>query len=393
MPTPIPPDLLEKVATASQPFHYLGDTVLVYRGEADEVHLQTWMPNFPPPPPFAQISADLHYLRLPLPSTGRIEYRLRLRSGRTQTAIEDPLNPPSASNPFGVNSVVTGPQYRLPWYEKGASLGEGSLHEIRVHSSSLGGRRHHHVYLPAGITRKEARTLLLVHDGSDFLKHGGLGRALDQLVDKGVIPKLAALLVDPRDRIPEYGASINHSRHLVNEVLPHVARRLRIWAPGHRTVALGSSLGGVAALAVASHYPKAIGAVVSLSGSFAHRTDHFWPASVFLPVIDFLDSFDPSLLEGMRMYQSVGSYEGLVDFNRRLRPLLAAGGINLKSIETWTGHDWGAWRDRLEEALTFVLPTSRDRHSRLDSGERDSEGRPRAVVHNRDLPSGPSQDS
>lgn len=322
------------------------------------MHLQTWMPNFPTPPPFAQISADLHYLRLPLPSTGRIEYRLRLRRGRTQTAIEDPLNPPSASNPFGVNSVVTGPQYRLPWYEKGASLGEGSLHEIRVHSSSLGGRRHHHVYLPAGITRKEARTLLLVHDGSDFLKHGGLGRALDQLVDKGVIPKLAALLVDPRDRIPEYGASINHSRHLVNEVLPHVARRLRIWAPGHRTVALGSSLGGVAALAVASHYPKAIGAVVSLSGSFAHRTDHFWPASVFLPVIDFLDSFDPSLLEGMRMYQSVGSYEGLVDFNRRLRPLLAAGGINLRSIETWTGHDWGAWRDRLEEALTFVLPTS-----------------------------------
>jgi enterochelin esterase family protein len=58
------------------------------------------------------------------------------------------------------------------------------------------------------------------------------------------------------------------------------------------------------------------------------------------------------------VYQSVGRYEGLVDFNRHLQPLLRAGGMDVKYVETWTGHDWGAWRDRLEEALTFVLPES-----------------------------------
>jgi enterochelin esterase-like enzyme len=142
---------------------------------------------------------------------------------------------------------------------------------------------------------------------------------------------------------------------LVSELLPHLARRYRIWAPSGATVVLGSSLGAVAALAAASHFPKAIGAVVSLSGSFAHRSDHFWPASVFQPVIGFLDQFDPSLLEGMRMYQSVGRYEGLVDFNRRLHPRLVAGGMVVKWVETWTGHDWGAWCDRLLEALPFVL--------------------------------------
>lgn len=351
----MPSDLLELLATANRPFHYLDDTLLVYRGEADEVRLQTWMPNFPTPPPFTSLARNLHFLRLPLPGTARIEYRLLVRRGIRQAGIEDPRNPPSASNPFGVNSVVTGPDYRPPSFEPGPALGEGTTAEIRVNSASLGGRRHHRVYLPAGVTRKEARSLLLVHDGSDFLRHGSLGRALDQLTIKGVIPPIAAILLDPRDRITEYGASPAHSRHLAEEVIPHLARRVRIWAPAHRTVALGSSLGGVAALAVAFHYPKVVGAVVSLSGSFAHRSDHFWPASVFTPVISFLDTFDPSLLAGVRMYQSVGRYEGLVDFNRRLHPRLVAGGMRVKWVEAWSGHDWGAWLDRLEEALSFAL--------------------------------------
>ena len=70
-----------------------------------------------------------------------------------------------------------------------------------------------------------------------------------------------------------------------------------------------------------------------------------------------MKQFDPKVLVNVdRMYQSVGRYEGLVDFNRRLRPILSSGGARVKSVETWNGHDWGAWRDRLEDALTFLLP-------------------------------------
>jgi enterochelin esterase family protein len=356
----VPNDLLHLVETATGPFHYAGDTVLVFRDHAQAVRLQTWMPSFPDQPAFTSLASNLHFLRLPLPASARIEYRLEVHAGRRPVIIEDPLNPPSASNPFGVNSVVTGPDYERPWFESGVVAGSGSATEIRVNSLSLGGRRHHQVYLPYGVTRKDARTLLLVHDGSDFLEHGGLGRALDSLTDRQVIPPLAAILLDPRDRITEYGASVAHSRHVALEVLPHVARRLRIWAPGQRTVALGSSLGGVASVAVAAHHPGSVGAVVSLSGSFAHRTDYIWPESVFAPVISFLESFDPTLLAGFRMYQSVGRYEGLVDFNRRLHPILRAGGMNVRYVETWAGHDWASWRDRLEEALTFVLPSPMD---------------------------------
>jgi enterochelin esterase family protein len=75
-----------------------------------------------------------------------------------------------------------------------------------------------------------------------------------------------------------------------------------------------------------------------------------------MPVIGFLETFDPTLLAGFRMYQSVGRYEGLIDFNRRLHPVLQAGGLQIRYQETWTGHDWVSWMDRLEDALTFVLP-------------------------------------
>lgn len=350
----LPEELASLIKGATGPFHYNGDTVLVYRGQADKVELVTWMPGFPAADTFRRVGGDLWYLRLFLPGTARIEYRLRISAGRVAAEIDDPLNPHTTSNPFGENSVVAGPAYQPPWFAGSGFV--GSLNEIRVTSTRLGGRRHHHVYLPGGQTIKEASAVLLVHDGSDFLAHGGLGVALDRLVENGIIPPLVAILLDPWDRISEYSGSPIHSGHVVEEIIPHLSRRLRLRVPRQRTVALGSSLGAVASLALAYHYPAVVGAVASLSGSFAHRTDQFWPPAVFLPVIEFLEQLDAEVLEDSAIYQSVGRYEGLVDFNRRLRPLLSAGGARLRSVETWTGHDWAAWRDRLEDALAFLLP-------------------------------------
>ncbi|MGH8925561.1 MAG: alpha/beta hydrolase [Acidimicrobiia bacterium] len=347
-------DPLESIKTATGPFHFEGDTFVVYREPADRVELVTWMPSFPKTEDFRRLGADLFYLRLPLPSTARIEYRLRITHGRRRMEIDDPLNPPSTSNPFGENSVLAGPEYQQPWYA-GNGFG-GELTETRVTSTRLGGRRHHHVYVPAGQTRAQASALLLVHDGSDFLKHGGLGFALDRLVERGSVPPLIAILLDPWDRLREYGGSPQHSAHVAEEVLPHLTRRLRIRASRERTLAIGSSLGALASFALAYHHPSAIGGVASLSGSFIHQADDELPPAALLPILDFLTHLDPVVLEDSVIYQSVGRYEGLVDGNRRLRPILSAAGVKIRSVETWTGHDWEAWRDRLEDALGFLLP-------------------------------------
>ncbi|MGQ0848447.1 MAG: alpha/beta hydrolase [Actinomycetota bacterium] len=348
-------DLAQKVKAADRPFRNRDQTVVVFRGEADSVHLVTWMPRFPDPGPFLQVKKGLWCLPVLLPATARIEYRLAVvRSGHSQE-ISDPLNPPTAGNPFGTNSVLTGNAYRPPPYMTVDDPG-GHLFEIRVASNALGGRRHHHVYLPAGCQANTVAGLVLIHDGSGWLRYGGLAASLDRLIERGDIAPVAAVLLDPWQRIAEYGANPFHSQHLAEELLPHLDRRLRLRFPANRTAVMGSSLGAVASLSAAYHYPDRFGLVASISGSYAHRTDAEWAAGVFDPVVAFLRQFDPSVLGESSIYQSVGRYEGLVDFHRRLAPILRSGGARLHTVETWTGHDWLSWRDRLGEAFAFLFP-------------------------------------
>ncbi len=343
-------------AVPKAPFHDGDLTVLTYVGEAEAVHLVTWMPMFPPPPPFTLVGPDLWELRLRLPATARIEYRLAITNkGRTRQ-IDDPSNPPIAPNPFGSNSVLTGRAYRMPSYAKSpAEPLRGHLHQVRVTSAALGRRHHYHVYLPEGFKARVGHPVLLVHDGSDFLEFGDLGRSLDVLIGTGAVPSMAVVLLDPWNRISEYAANPAHSRHLTAEVVPHVVRRLRL----RPSVigALGSSLGAVAALATAWHHPEAIRRLALLSGSFAHKVDEERTPEVFAPIVQFLAEFeaDPRL-ENAAVYQSVGRYERLCDLNRRLAPIIGAAAARHLYQETWDGHHWGSWRDRLGDALSFLFP-------------------------------------
>ena len=167
---------------------------------------------------------------------------------------------------------------------------------------------------------------------------------------------MAVVLLDPWDRIAEYGANPAHSHHLVGEVLPHVVRRLRLRPTA--IGALGSSLGAVAALAAAWHHPQAFAGLALLSGSFAHTArPKIEPAEVFAPIVDFLAAFeaDPRL-EHTAVYQSVGRYERLCDLNRRMAPIIGASAARHLYRETWDGHHWGSWRDRLGERSRFLFP-------------------------------------
>ena len=334
------------------------DSVLTFRGEAEAVHLLTWMPMFPTPPPFIQVAPGIWQTRLRLPRTARIEYRLAVTSNGRTVQIDDPLNPPLASNPFGTNSVLVGPDYRLPWYvREPPEPARGQLHEVRVTSAALGHRRHHHVYLPEGFKARRGHPLLLVHDGSDFLQFADLAGCLDRLIESGTVDNMAAVLLDPWNRVAEYGANESHSRHLVFEVLPHVVRRLRLRPTG--VGAIGSSLGAVAALAASWHYPKSFSGLALLSGSFAHTLGEDRAPEVFASIVDFMARFeaDPRL-ENTAVYQSVGRYERLCDLNRRLAPMIRSAAARHLYQETWDGHHWGSWRDRLGAALAFLFPQS-----------------------------------
>lgn len=354
------------VEAAEGPFAFEGDTILIYRGEAEAVQFVQWMPRFPSAPPFSRNPDGTWFLRLPLPQTARVEYRLAVvrpnAVGKLRIdEIDDPLNPPSAVNPFGTNSVLAGPGYQSPWHRAvPPETKAGEVIEIRVTSRVLGGRRHHHLYLPPDHDPHKPYPLLLVHDGSDFLRFANLAGCLDLLIDQDQMAPLVAVLLDPWVRIAEYGANPRHTEHLAEEVMPHLSRRLRLLADRRHVGLMGSSLGAVASLAALWHRPEVFGRVALISGSFANRVDDEWPSSVFDPVVAFLRDMETDLtIHDTRIYQSVGRYEGLCDFNRRLGPILRGSGADLLYRETWDGHHWGSWRDRLGEALSFLFPPRR----------------------------------
>ncbi|HEX5672325.1 MAG TPA: alpha/beta hydrolase-fold protein, partial [Acidimicrobiia bacterium] len=214
-------------------------------------------------------------------------------------------------------------------------------------------------YLPTGFQRGTTLPLLVVHDGNDFLQHANVLSAIDFELTAGAIAPIAVLLIDPWERLAEYGASRDHAIHVVEEVLPHVQRRVGLLSrPGERAL-IGASMGAVASLATAWHFPRQFGRVGLISGTFVHTLNDNWPAEIFAPVTEFLESFarEPRLHD-YRAFTSVGRYEGLVDFHRRLNPLLRAARLQLHSVETWDGHHWGAWRDRLSDCLRFLFPTT-----------------------------------
>lgn len=333
-----------------------GTMLFVWQGRADAVELATWMPSFPDPPPFTRLAgSDVWVLILRLPATAMIEYRIGVgRHGRRAELI-DPLNPATTTNPFGSNSVATGAAYELPaWAEPRADVVGGHLGEIRIRSRVWGERRHHGLYLPRAPVDSGGLPLVVVHDGDDFVNHSRLLTVIDNLVADDVIPPVAALLHRPQTRHREYADDPRHAEHIVDEVLSHVSERADI-DPGRRLL-VGSSLGAVAALSVGWRHPDQFSTQVLLSGSFAGKTTGDRPGDIFEPVVGLVERVDEDgRLADHRIYLSCGRYEGLIDLNRALVPRLRAVGASVRYEETWDGHQWASWRDRLGPALAYAL--------------------------------------
>ena len=291
-------------------------------------------------------------LRLALPSTARIEYRIDVERGGSFESILDPLNPSIATNPFGRNSVLTGPDYRPPEWLAHTPDRSGSHSELRVMSRILGGRRSIQLYRPFGLSDDTAAPLLFVFDGTDYANHAALTRCFDTLVDKGHVAPFRAILSDPRKRHDEYIGSSEHAACMLEEVLPHVRRRVAVQG----LAAMGASLGAVAAWTAAVEAPEDFLGLILHSGTFV-RSDHTdLDDRMISSITAFVDSaLAEPLPVGIGVFQSCGRYESLIDWNREVSSVLAIDRDRYRYVETWTGHDWGAWRDQIAPGLELVL--------------------------------------
>jgi enterochelin esterase family protein len=338
-----------------------GRTVtFLYRGAADAVYLQHWIYGLTSAQPFTPVAgSDLWYLTQEIPVRSRVEYKLEVQQGSLQRLIRDPLNPLLAHDPFGANSVCQGAEYQAPgWIAPDPEARKGRIESLRVASRSLRGSQEVQVYLPARFRSTRRYPLLVVHDGFDYLHFTSLQTVLDNLIHRLEVAPMIVALVQSRARVREYAAHPDHSRFVVEELLPALEARYPLEKGAAARGLMGASFGAVASFAAAAESPGTFGRLLLQSGSFAF-TD-IGPSKrgpAFEPIVKFVNSYrERPMKVAEKVFLSCGVYESLIYENRSLVPILQSTGMDVRYVEAFDGHNWENWRDRLREGLSFLFP-------------------------------------
>jgi enterochelin esterase-like enzyme len=337
-----------------------GSVTFAYRGQADAVLLQHFIYGLPTSQPFARIDgSDLWYLILELPRESSMQYKLNVIHGDDHNWILDPLNSHRALDPYGANSVChTEGIARPDWTYPDPVARPGDLIKIRTKSRALGHFRDTLLYLPARFRRSRRYPLLLVHDGSDYLRFADIKTVFDNLIHRMEVAPMIIALTNSPDRLHDYADNEAHARYLVEELMPRLERDFPIRPEPAARGLMGASFGGVACLSTAWRYPGRFGRLLLQSGSFAFTdigANKRGPA--FEPVVRFVNAFRQNPGKpSEKVFVSCGTYETLIYENRSMVPLLQSIGMDVKYVEARDSHNWENWRDRLREGLSWLFP-------------------------------------
>jgi enterochelin esterase-like enzyme len=333
----------------------------LFRGEAEEVYLAQRIVGLPSRLPMRRIAGtSLWYVVLKVPKSSRINYQIEVVRPERVERFNDPLNPKLSHSPFGAISVCFSLGYTDPeWTFPDPYASPGELTDLVVQSRALERDCQVTLYQPAGFHRSASYPLLVMHDGGDFLQYAAAKAVLDNLIHRGEIPPLVAAFLHPKDRLLEYANSANHARFLTQELLPQLETEFPLVHNRSGRILLGASFGAIASLSTAYRSPSTYGSLVLMSGSFVFAdagTDH-GGGEVFDPVVKFVNQYrNHPRRVAERLFVSCGLYEPLIIPNRSIVPIFESADMQVRYVEARDGHTWENWRDRLRDALTWVLP-------------------------------------
>jgi enterochelin esterase family protein len=332
----------------------------VFHGRADQVNLRHFIYGLPSVQPFRRADGtDLWYLTLEVPERSRIEYKIERVLGSEREWMMDPLNPRVARDPYGANSVCAGEGYEVPeWIQPDPEARAGTIEDLVIRDKALAANRRVQVYLPARFRSSRRYPLLIVHDGTDYLRYAALQQVLDNLIHRLELAPLVVALIDSSRRLEDYAADPDHARFLGTSLVPALEARYPLVRRPTSRCLMGASFGAVAALHAAWTRPGFYGSLLLQSGSFAfsdigsHRR-----GPVFDPVAQFINELrEAPGRPAERIFMCCGIYESLIYENRSMVPLLQATEMDVRFVESRDGHNWENWRDRLREGLSWTFP-------------------------------------
>ncbi|HET9800756.1 MAG TPA: alpha/beta hydrolase-fold protein [Chthoniobacterales bacterium] len=247
-------------------------------------------------------------------------------------------------------------------------------------SKVLGNRRDVLVYLPPGYSRfsRTRYPVLYLHDGQNVFDAAtsfagvewGVDETAQRLIKQKAIEPLIIVAVANmgEERIHEYaptaavigphdhpkkrsrGMAGMYGRFLIDELKPFIDRKYRTKPEAEFTGLGGSSLGGLATLAIGIIFSETFSRLLVMSPSV------WWDDFSILRLLGYIDQ-KPAL----KIWLDMGTEEPEWKQVRDLRDaLISCGwchGIDLEYHEIpGAGHNEGAWAFRVEPALRFLFP-------------------------------------
>jgi predicted alpha/beta superfamily hydrolase len=247
-------------------------------------------------------------------------------------------------------------------------------------SKVLGNRREVLVYLPPGYRRfsRKDYPVLYLHDGQNVFDAAtafagvewGVDETAERLIQKKLIEPLIIVAVanTGEERIHEYaptggvidarakrkkrsrGLARVYGHFLMNELKPFIDRKYRTKREAAFTGLGGSSLGGLATLAIGILYPHAFSRLIVMSPSI------WWDDFAIYRLVDSIEQKPP-----LKIWLDTGTAEPGWEQACELRNRLI--GKDWKLLDDLqylevkgADHSEAAWARRIEPALRFLFP-------------------------------------
>ncbi len=247
-------------------------------------------------------------------------------------------------------------------------------------SQTLGNSRDVLVYLPPGYRRSRTRhyPVLYLHDGQNVFDAAtafagvewGADETAQRLIEQKLIEPLIIVAVanTGEQRVHEYaptrgrleegkrrrskGLLRHYGGFLINELKPFIDARYRTLTAAEHTGLGGSSLGGLATIALGLWFPNVFRRLAVMSPSI------WWDNCA---IYDMVEELDEEERPPLKIWLDTGTHEPGWERARVLRDGLLEKGWRLDDDLHYfeaegAEHSEGAWGHRLEAVLRFLFP-------------------------------------
>ena len=274
-------------------------------------------------------------------SNARIEY---VFGTDRETTWLDPNNKKKNTTFGSENSVLEMPAYRpSPWLPAPGYQLEGTLNEHQFESN--GQSREVTVYVPPGVKESQTLPSVYFHDGGLYVREVPTPQIIEALIAAGKLEPLIAVFVSPLNRSAEYRGDRAFLEFFNSQLVAAIQNRYPVVDSPHRRAIIGSSRGGMGALAVAWYKAQP---VFGLCGMIQ-------PA--FTPTTQLLNDVFAADRRPLKFTVVAGRFDArfIGDYYRLLDTLLAKAYPVQHSLSP-IGHSHNSWQHDIPNMLMTFFP-------------------------------------